>query len=73
MERLDSKYRLVLEKVYLQGYSQADAAEELDIPLGTVKTRLRAAIIFLREELKDEKSLFFGILLLMLIILAIWQ
>ncbi len=34
----------VLAKVYLEGKSQAEAAEELDLPLGTVKSRVRLAM-----------------------------
>ncbi len=34
--------------IYFQGYTQAEAAQELGIPLGTVKTRLRAAIAIIR-------------------------
>lgn len=65
---LDDKYKQVLNKIYLEGYSQSEAAELLEIPLGTVKTRVRNAIQILREELKDEKSLFFGIILLVIIL-----
>jgi len=39
----------VLELVYFKGYTQVEAAEELDLPLGTVKTRIRMAILELRE------------------------
>jgi RNA polymerase sigma-70 factor (ECF subfamily) len=60
LSRLDDNYRLVLEFAYLKGYTQQEIADTLDIPLGTVKTRLRAAIGFLREELKDEKEYFLG-------------
>jgi len=35
--------------IYFQGYTQAEAAHELGIPLGTVKTRLRAAIAIIRK------------------------
>lgn len=66
---LDEKYKVVLNKVYLEGYSQSEAAELLDIPLGTVKTRVRTAIQILREELKDEKSLFFSIILLLILLI----
>ena len=70
---LDPKYKIVLDKMYLEGYSQSDIAKELDIPLGTVKTRLRKAISILRNELKDEKKLFLGMLIAsLLILLTIW-
>ena len=58
--RLDPNYRLVLEYAYLKGYTQQEISDELDIPLGTVKTRLRAAISMLRETLKSEKNYFLG-------------
>jgi len=57
---MDEKYRIVLEMMYLQGYTQAEIAEKLDMPLGTVKTRVKKAIDILREALQDEKSLFIG-------------
>jgi RNA polymerase sigma factor (sigma-70 family) len=40
----------VLELVYFKGYTHVEAAEELDIPLGTVKTRIRMAIMELRKQ-----------------------
>jgi len=68
---LDEKYRTILNKIYLEGYTQSEAAELLGIPLGTVKTRARTAIQILREELKDEKNLFYGIFLLIIILTLI--
>lgn len=61
-KNLDEKYRFVLDKAYLEGYSQAEIADEFNLPLGTVKTRLRKAIAILRDQLRSEKSLFIGIL-----------
>jgi RNA polymerase sigma-70 factor (ECF subfamily) len=46
---LDEKYRLLIELVYFRGYTQEEAAEEMGIPIGTVKTRLRHAIGLLRQ------------------------
>ena len=71
VKNLDDKYKVVLDYVYLLGYSQSEAAEALDIPLGTVKTRLRGAIKILRNELKDEKSLFFGLFVLIMLLALI--
>jgi len=61
IKTLDPKYQIVLQKVYLEGYSQSEIAKELSIPLGTVKTRIRSALKQLRKELRNEKDLFMGI------------
>lgn len=68
---LDEKYRQVLEKIYLEGYSHSEAAEILEIPLGTIKTRLRKAILILRDELKEEKNIFFGFIFLLITIILL--
>jgi len=36
--------RQLLELLYLEGYTQAETAEELNLPLGTIKTRARRII-----------------------------
>ena len=50
--------------MFLEGYTQQEISDELEIPLGTVKTRLRDAIQTLRETLKDEKHLLYLLSLL---------
>lgn len=57
---LEESNRIVLEYAYLRGYTQQEISDTLNIPLGTVKTRLRKAISVLREQLKNEKSYFTG-------------
>ena len=52
LKKLKPEYRILIELVYFEGYTQADAAEKLGIPLGTVKTRIRSAINNLREIFK---------------------
>jgi RNA polymerase sigma-70 factor (ECF subfamily) len=70
---LDKKYKDVIDHVYLMGYSHADAAKKLDIPVGTVKTRLRFAIKELKNHLSKEKKLFLGFLIIsLLIMLLVW-
>jgi RNA polymerase sigma factor (sigma-70 family) len=46
---LCASQKAILDLIYFQGYSQSEVAEELNIPLGTVKTRLRMAITKLRK------------------------
>lgn len=47
--KLDPKYRTLVELIYFQGYTQQEVEKELNIPIGTIKTRLRAAIGELRK------------------------
>ncbi|MEO1258432.1 MAG: sigma-70 family RNA polymerase sigma factor [Bacteroidota bacterium] len=51
---LDKNYRTLIDYAYFQSYSQSEIAKELGMPLGTVKSRMRAAIKELRKILKDE-------------------
>ena len=63
---LDEKYRKLIDLVYFQGYSQREIEKEFNIPLGTVKTRIRAAINELRSKLaKDYADRLLLILLLL--------
>lgn len=48
VETLRKDYRELIELAYFGGFTQAEIAEKLGIPLGTVKTRLRSAIKELR-------------------------
>jgi len=49
---LPEEQKLVVDYLYFKGYSQKELAEEFNIPLGTVKTRLRLAMKQLRLILK---------------------
>jgi RNA polymerase sigma-70 factor (ECF subfamily) len=51
---LPPEQRQVLEMAYFQGYTQVAIAEELGIPIGTVKTRTLAAMRKLRRALYRE-------------------
>lgn len=52
VHNLKEEYRLLVELSYFQGYTQDEIAKMLNMPLGTVKTRLRTALIQLREIIK---------------------
>ncbi|MEQ9414793.1 MAG: sigma-70 family RNA polymerase sigma factor, partial [Cyclobacteriaceae bacterium] len=51
LNKLSDEQKFVVTHLYLKGYTQSELAEEFDIPLGTVKTRLRMAMIELRVQL----------------------
>lgn len=48
----DSEQQL-LRMAYYDGYSQSEIAKQLNIPLGTVKTRTRRSLLRLRQTLTD--------------------
>jgi RNA polymerase sigma factor (sigma-70 family) len=49
LEKLPREYQEVIEIVYYKGYTHKEAAEALQMPLGTVKSRIRIAIRELRN------------------------
>ena len=49
---LKDEYKVLVELSYFQGYTQDEISKMLSIPLGTVKTRLRAALIQLKKVIK---------------------
>lgn len=52
MDDLVEEQRFVLLKVYFEGFSHSEIADEYDIPLGTVKSRLRSALKHLRNKVQ---------------------
>ncbi|MFI5171454.1 MAG: RNA polymerase sigma factor [Chitinophagales bacterium] len=51
VNKLKPEWKQLIDLIYFKGYTHQEASEELDIPLGTVKTRLRSAIMLLREKI----------------------
>ena len=49
LTKLDDKQRLVIEALYFSGMTQSEAAEALNMPLGSVKTSLRLGLRELRK------------------------
>lgn len=46
---LEDKYRVVIDALFFQGMTQQEASDELEIPLGTVKSRLKIGLRELRK------------------------
>jgi len=53
---LDSKYSIVLDLIYYQGYTHVEVSEALDIPLGTVKSRIKIGLRELRKLYQHNLS-----------------
>jgi RNA polymerase sigma-70 factor (ECF subfamily) len=53
LERLDPKYREVMECSFFEGLSHTEIALKLQKPVGTVKTYLRRGLIQLRDFLRN--------------------
>lgn len=49
VQNLKPEQKRLIELIYFNGFTHAEVAEHLELPLGTVKTRVRAAIIELRK------------------------
>jgi RNA polymerase sigma factor (sigma-70 family) len=52
LTNLKEEQKVLVELAYFEGYTQDEISKLLDMPLGTVKTRLRSALIQLRALLK---------------------
>lgn len=53
MKELPADQAQILAKVYMEGKSHAEAAGELDLPLGTVKSRVRLALQKLQIQMES--------------------
>lgn len=61
LDKIEDKYQIVLEALFFHGMTQQEASDELDIPLGTIKSRLKIGL----RELKKiyGSSMVFALLL----------
>lgn len=48
IKRLQPQHQQLVRLIYLNGFTQLEAANELTLPVGTVKTRLRVALRLLK-------------------------
>lgn len=53
LEGLEVDKQELIDLAYYQGYTQHEISEKLKIPLGTVKTKMRNALMKLKDLLKD--------------------
>lgn len=52
VQNLKPDQKIIIDLAYFNGYTQEEISKEMSIPLGTVKTRMRSAIIELRKLLE---------------------
>ena len=52
LSKLKPDQQIVIDLAYFNGFTQDEIAKEIGIPLGTVKTRMRTAILELRKMLQ---------------------
>ncbi len=56
LSRLPDDLQKIISLKYFAGYSTKEIAEMLDIPIGTVGTRVRRALDLLRIDLGGEET-----------------
>ena len=49
LEKIEHKYHVVLDALFFQGMTQQEASDELNIPLGTIKSRLKIGLRELKK------------------------
>ncbi len=56
LAKLPVEQLVLIECAYFQGFTQSEMAELLGIPLGTIKTRIRAGMMELRRQLEHVQA-----------------
>lgn len=56
LELLDEDQRSLIELAFFRGLSHAELSEQLGLPLGTVKTRIRLGMMKLRSRLESQRG-----------------
>jgi RNA polymerase sigma-70 factor, ECF subfamily len=56
VEKLSDDYVNLIKLIYYEGFTQQEISDQLKIPLGTVKTKLRKAMLILRDSLKEKNQ-----------------
>jgi RNA polymerase sigma-70 factor (ECF subfamily) len=54
LANLKPEQKSIIDLAYFNGYTQDEISKEMGIPLGTVKTRMRAAMLELRKMLENK-------------------
>ena len=49
LSSIEEKYQIVINALFFEGMTQQEASEELNIPLGTIKSRLKIGLRELKK------------------------
>lgn len=55
LKKIPADQREIIEQAYMESISQSEIAKKLNVPLGTVKSRMRLAYAKLKDSLEDLK------------------
>jgi RNA polymerase sigma-70 factor (ECF subfamily) len=56
LDALPAEQRVLIEQAYFLGRTQSELADRFQLPLGTVKTRIRTGMMTLRERLSQTEQ-----------------
>jgi len=54
LKSIDEKYQIVIRALFFEGMTQQEASDELEIPLGTIKSRLKIGLRELKKIYDPE-------------------
>jgi RNA polymerase sigma-70 factor (ECF subfamily) len=57
LRELPAGQRRMIDMAFFDGFSHSEIAKRTGLPLGTVKTKIRAALVRLREKMSEECGL----------------
>ncbi len=57
IETLPKLQRMVIERAYLQGFTLREVSEQLEAPLGTIKSALSRGLAKLREDIQADQTI----------------
>lgn len=57
LSAIDEKYQIVINALFFEGMTQQEASDELDIPLGTIKSRLKIGLRELKKIYDPQQKM----------------
>jgi RNA polymerase sigma-70 factor, ECF subfamily len=73
LQALSPDQRRMIHMVYLLGYTHQECADELQVPLGTVKTNVRRGILQLRDYFAKDIQAYTGMIFLIILYIILFH